>query len=208
MNKVKLALKKFTAEKLIEFIRQIIKNLTGNAYFPTTTPATSAVTTAVNDYETALNNENAAYEAAKALTVLAHQKRTALELITTQLGNNIENLSGGDEAKIKSSGMDVKSQAVHTKAILSKPTGLAATVGDKDGEIDLHWDAIKGAKSYRIEICLNPLNTNTWGQTKTSTKSKMVILGLTTGLGYWFRVCAVNTNGESAWSDPAFKTAP
>jgi hypothetical protein len=208
MSKIKLALRKLTAEQLIQFIRQIIKNLLGNTNFPTTTPTSATMTTATNDFETAVNNEKAAYEAAKALTVIALQKRTALELLANQLGNNIENLSGGDEAKIKSSGMDTRAKAVRTKAVLGKPAGLAATVGDKDGEIDLHWDAVVGAKSYRVESCLNPLTSNKWIQCITSTKSKTVILGLTSGLGYWFRVCAIDTNGESGWSDPAFKTAP
>lgn len=208
MSKVKLSLKKLTAEALIQFIRQIIKNLLGNTNFPTTTPTSAAVTTSVNDYETSLNNEKAAYEAAKALTVIAHQKRTALELLTTQLGNNIENLSGGDEGKIKSSGMGAKAKPVRTKVILPKPTGLSATRGDKDGEINLHWDAVRGAKSYRIEICLDPLAQNKWGQCKTSTKSKVTVPALISGQGYWFRVCAINSNGESAWSDTAFKAAP
>ena len=128
MSKIKLALKKLTAEQLIQFIRQIINNLLGNLYFPTTTPTSAVVTTAVNDYETALNKEKAAYEAAKALTVIAHQKRTALELLANQLGNYIENASGGDEAKIKSSGMDTKAKAVRSKAILGKPAGLAGHI--------------------------------------------------------------------------------
>ena len=166
------------------------------------------MTTAVNDYETALNNEKAAYETAKSMTVIAHQKRVALELLTNQLANNIENLSGGDAGKIKSTGMDTKAKPVRTKAILSKPTALAATRGEKDGEIDLHWDAVRGASSYRIESCLDPLVSNKWLQCKTSTKSKAPITGLISGQGYWFRVCAIDTNGESAWSDSAFKAAP
>ena len=207
MSKIKLGLRKLNAEELIQFIRQIIKNLLGNTNFPATTPTSAAVTTAVNDYETALNNENSAYEVAKSLTVIAHQKRTVLELLTNQLANNIENLSGGDEAKIKSSGMNTVSKPVRTKSVLSKPLALAATSSDKDGEIDLHWDAVKGAKSYRIEICLNPLDKNTWGQCKTSTKSKVTVPGLISGQGYWFRVCSIDTNGESGWSDTAFKVA-
>jgi hypothetical protein len=208
MSKIKLALRKFSAEALIQFIRQIIKNLTGNTYFPTTTPTTAMVTTAVNDYETALNNEKAAYETAKSLTVIAHQKRASLELLVNQLANNIENLSGGDAGKIKSTGMDTKAPAVHSRAVLSSPTSLAATAGERDGEIDLQWDKVVGVKSYRIESCPDPIDKSKWQQCKTATKSKVEVTGLVSGQGYWFRVCALNANGESAWSDPAFKVAP
>jgi hypothetical protein len=127
MNKVKLGLKKLSAEQLIQYIRQIIKNLLGNIYFTSTTPASATVTTAINDYETALNNEKTAYETAKSMTATAHQKRIALELITNQLGNFIENASGGDAAKIKSTGMDIKASPVHHTGVPFKPTGMAAS---------------------------------------------------------------------------------
>jgi hypothetical protein len=210
MNKVKLGLKKLSAEQLIQYIRQIIKNLLGNIYFTSTTPASATVTTAINDYETALNNEKTAYETAKSMTATAHQKRIALELITNQLGNFIENASGGDAAKIKSTGMDIKASPVHHTGVPFKPTGMAASAGDKEGEIDLHWDACKdkSAKSYRVEICADPIDKSKWQQCKTATKSKVAVNHLTSGQGYWLRVCAINPKGESGWSDPAFKVAP
>ena len=209
MSKVKLNLKKFTGEKLITFVRQILQNLTGNTNFPTTDPSTAVVKAAADEYDQSLVDEAAAYKLAMEKTEIAHKKRSTLELKTTQLGNDIEKQSDGDAEKIKSAGIEVKGKPVHHKEVLPKPTGLAASQGDKDAEIDLHWDCVTGAKSYRIEVCTgDPLDKTKWQNAKTATKSKTVITGLTSGQGYWFRVCAINTNGESAMSDPAFKVAP
>jgi len=41
-----------------------------------------------------------------------------------------------------------------------------------------------------------------------STKSNFTAEGLNSGARYWFRVAAVNNNGQSGWSDPATKIAP
>jgi hypothetical protein len=40
------------------------------------------------------------------------------------------------------------------------------------------------------------------------TRSAFTVTGLTSGTRYWFRVAAINANGQSAWSDPAMKIAP
>jgi fibronectin type III domain protein len=85
---------------------------------------------------------------------------------------------------------------------------LGATAGDHDGEIDLSWDTVDGAKSYVIEQSLDPPTVTSWGHAGVSTKSSAAINGLTSGTRYWFRVAAVNANGTSGWSDPATKIAP
>ena len=208
MSKIKLNLKNLTAEKLITFVKQIVQNLTGNAYFPTTTPPIGEVDDAADKYQDSLVDEAAAKKNWIDKTEIAHQRRGTLELKTTQLGNDIENKSGGDAEKIKSSGMGVEAKPVRSDKVLPKPTGLAATTGDSDGEIDLNWDSEKGAKSYRIEICGDPIDKTKWVTVKTATKSKAAISGLVSRQCYWFRVCAINTNGESAMSDPASKVAP
>jgi hypothetical protein len=88
------------------------------------------------------------------------------------------------------------------------PPALAATAGDHDGEIDLSWDTVAGAKSYVIEKSPDPPTPTSWAHAGVSTKSKMTISGLTSGTRSWFRVAAVGPSGQSGWSDPATKIAP
>ncbi|PYS47941.1 MAG: hypothetical protein DMF68_14680 [Acidobacteria bacterium] len=82
------------------------------------------------------------------------------------------------------------------------------TVGDHDGEVDLQWDTVRGARSYVIEISADPPTNTSWQHKTVSTKSRATIEGLTSGTKYWFRVAAVGANGQSGWSDPATKIAP
>src|SRR2546421_5658761 len=92
------------------------------------------------------------------------------------------------------------------KAWGASPRSIPA--GDHDGEIDLSWDTVSGAKSYIIEQSGDPVTPTTWTHKGVSTKSSYTASGLTSGTRYWFRVAAVNNNGQSGWSDPAMKIAP
>jgi len=85
---------------------------------------------------------------------------------------------------------------------------LSATAGDHEGEVDLAWDGVAGARSYVIEKSADPPTATSWGHGGVATKSRASINGLTPGTRYWFRVAAVGTNGQSGWSDPATRIAP
>jgi hypothetical protein len=208
MMKVVLDLKSLTIPQKVEFGRQVITSITGNSNFPTPSPALTVVGTACTDLETAYNNAEQARLLAKSKTAIQNQKEAAFNDVMNQLANYVENTSGGDEAKIKSSGMRPKAKAVKSVSVLSKPENLSATTGDKNNEIDLHWDKIAGTNSYEIEICPDPLDNTKWQHNKTVTKTKATITGLTSGLRYWFRVAAVNAKGESGWSEPVSKIVP
>jgi len=85
---------------------------------------------------------------------------------------------------------------------------LTPTAGDHDGEIDLSWDNVTGAKSYVIRQSPDPATPTTWAHAGVSTKSTFTAAGLNSGTRYWFRVAAVNNFGQSGWSDSATKIAP
>jgi predicted phage tail protein len=87
------------------------------------------------------------------------------------------------------------------------PKRLTASAGDHDGEVDLSWDRLAGAKSYVVEKSVDPPTATGWSHTAVSTKSSFTVTGLTSGTRYWFRVAAINANGQSGWSDPASKMA-
>ncbi len=104
--------------------------------------------------------------------------------------------------------MDVRAPAVATTDPPGQPQALTPTAGDREGEIDLSWDTVAGAKSYVIEKSVDPVTPTTWSHAGVSTRSNFTANGLTSGTRYWFRVAAVNNNGQSGWSDPAMKIAP
>jgi hypothetical protein len=104
--------------------------------------------------------------------------------------------------------MDTKAAPTAPSDIPEPPANLSATAGDRDGEIDLSWEAVSGAKSYVIEQSLDPVTATSWAHAGVSTRSSQTIDGLNSGTRYWFRVAAVNGIGNSGWSDPAMKIAP
>ncbi|HWN08409.1 MAG TPA: fibronectin type III domain-containing protein [Pyrinomonadaceae bacterium] len=208
MPKIKLNFSRLPLTEKITRARQIVAALTGNASFPTPTPALTLVNTAIDDFETAYIATQAARQEAKAKTSDQQQKEDVLDRIITQLASYVEAAAGDNEVLIQSAGMDLRATASISTDIPAPPSSLAATAGDRDGEIDLTWDPLPGARSYVIEKSGDPPTASSWSHSGVATKSRATVEGLTSGTRYWFRVAAINVNGQSGWSDPAMKIAP
>jgi len=207
MAKIKLNLSRLSVPEKIARAQQIVTALTGNADFASPQPPLTQVTTAINDLDAAYAATQAARQEAKTRTVEQNQKEDALDSVLSKLANYVESVAGDDEAMILGASMNVRS-AQTTTTDLAAPDSLAATAGDRDGEIDLHWDKVKKARSYVIERSPDPITATSWSHAAIVTKSQATIDGLTTGTKYWFRVAAVGTSGQGPWSDPATKVAP
>ena len=207
MSKVKLELRYLTVPDRIEFGRQTIISMTGNAHFTTPDPTLAALTEAVNELETAFNNANTARQAAITQTSILSDKTVSFDTIITKLGNYVENASGGNEAVILSSGLGVRSKATPVGS-MSMPQGLSLTAGDKEGELDGGWDPVRGARSYLAEVCLDPITPTGWKPAGVTTKSSITITGLISGSKYWVHVAAIGAAGQGPWSDPATRYAP
>ena len=127
---------------------------------------------------------------------------------------NAAALTGGDAvAIIKSAGMDVV--AKRTKAALpDAPAGLKGT-STIEGDAVLSWKGVKRARCFVIEISsdinvLDPTGTTGTGTQQTgrafvkweikdvTTKTKITIPGLTSGVKYAFRIYALGTAGKGA----------
>jgi len=206
MSKTKLNINGLTIPEKIARGRQIVAALTGNANFPSPQPTLAVVTTSTNDLDAAFAACQKARQEAKTRTSEQNQKEDAFNQVLTQLAAHVESMSGGDESKIMSAGMNVRSAASAPRQ-LSTPEGLLATAADHEGEIDLQWNSVDGARSYEIERSADPPTTESWEHETVSTRSSASIQGLTSGTKYWFRVASIGAQGQSGWSDPALKIA-
>lgn len=206
MPRIRLNLSKLSITEKIAKARQIVTALTGNADFPTPSPPLANITTAANELKTANDEVLASRQTAKEKTAIQNQKEDALNQLLTQCAAYVESVGGNNEQLILSAGMAMRAPAVATTDAPTQPEALTATAGDHDGEIDLSWDTVAGAKSYVIERSPDP--PTTWTHAGVSTRSTFVVQNLTSGARYWFRVAALNGNGQSGWSDPAMKIAP
>lgn len=208
MAKVKLNFTRLTIPEKLQLVKQILTAMTGNPNFPTPQPTLAQVSAAADALETADSTAQTARAASKTATSERDQKMKALDLLVAQLAAHVESVSGDDETKILSAGMDVRATGSPGSDPPAQPQGVAATEGDHAGELDVQWDRIVNARSYVLESSTDPTNPALWKHAMVVTTSHATLEGLVSGQRYWVRVAAVNTNGQSGWSDPATKIAP
>jgi hypothetical protein len=208
MSKIKLNLSSLTIPQKLAKAELITSSLTGNASFPTPPPALATFVAATGELGTAYSEAQTARQTAKEKTIIQNQKEDTLDGLFNQLAAYVESVAGDNSQLIFSAGMDPRAAAVAATDTPPQPQGLEPTAGDHDGEIDLRWDTVSGARSYVIERSVDPGAATSWSYCGVSTKSSFTAKGLTSGSRFWFRVAAINSNGQSGWSDPATKMAP
>jgi hypothetical protein len=199
--KVKLNLRQLSVEEKIVFSKQVITSMTANANFATPIPALAAVTTAI----TAADAANADLKVARKATVtkasILDDKLADLDSIINQLAAYVENTAKGDDTKIKSAGMGVKSHGTPA-GLPSAPENLLSAAAIQN-EVELNWDKVFGARSYVVQITQDVSGSSSWTIAVVVTKAKASIKNLDSGKKYWFKVAAVGAAGQGPWSDPA-----
>ena len=207
MKKVKLSLQQLTILDKVQKTQLVIKSMTGNANFPTPTPKLVDLGAAAQT----LNDSFGAAEEARELSIKATAQmeldEEALDDLLTTEASYVETASGGDEIKILSAGMDVRSKP-QPVGIPARVLNLAATEGAADGSIALTWKGVKGAKSYVVRVTTDIMDNSKWQVSTVVTKTAATISGLASGTKYWWQVAAVGAAGQGPWSDPAVKVAP
>lgn len=206
MAQSKLDLKARSDSELAAFSDAHVAAMTGNADFATPDPTAAAFATTLTAFKTALTASDQAQAAAQQKVAAKDAARVDVETALNARRNYVDTKSGGDEAKILSTGFAVRAAATPIGA-LPAPVDFLATFGDNPGEVDLVWSAIRGAKSYIVEVRENVAGT-AWGGANVVTKSRATMEGLVTGKTYAFRVRAVGTAGNGPWSDESLKLAP
>jgi hypothetical protein len=207
MSKPKLDLKSKTPLQKVQKAEDLVTATTGNANFPTPTPPLATLTAKADAVSAAFSEREAAKNT-------LDQKQTALETAEAELdaalvsfSAYVESASGGDAAKILSSGLAVKGQASPIGP-MPQVDGLDSTIGDAEGRVNLRWSPVKGAKTYEVQTCPDPITAGGWKAAGLPTKASLILNGLPSGGRCWFRVRAIGSAGPGPWSDPAVKTVP
>lgn len=208
MSKISLNIRSLPIPEKVAKARTIITSLTDNPNFATPSPTLAVLTSATDDLETAAATVQTTKAQLKTDVSNQDDKEDFFDGVFSQLGGYVQSVAGDDETKIHSAGIDTKSAKGPTTSQPTLPQALTPTVSDHDGEIDLSWDPVPKAKSYIIEVSVDPPTQTSWQHGGVSTKSRFTVTGLTSGTRYWFRVAAVSSGGQSGWSDPAMKIAP
>jgi hypothetical protein len=207
MARIRLNLKGLNDDQLLAQAHGHDTAMEGNANFPTPSPAAQQFQGAITDFETSLAEQRAADQTAQERTSAKNDKRSVLEALLKARADYVENTSGGDETKILSASFGTRAPASPV-GIPAQPTNFVATMSDLPGCIDLMWDRVRGASTYVVQICPDPLSDTSWRQIGLPTKSSFTATGLTAGSKYWFRVAAIGAAGQGPWSDQSMKMAP
>ncbi len=210
MAKVKLDLQNKDFLQLEKFATDHSKAMAGNANYTTPSPAAAVFDAALADY--AGKNAEIVTAEMDLQTKRAERValRAALEKELNSRGVYVQEVSGGDEAKILSAGFDVQAAATPTTSI-AVPSNVTASMGDNPGEIDVGCNAVSKAKSYLIEYRQHSETSapGNWTLAKVASRSSATLSGMESGRKYAFRMRALGPNDlESPWSDEAVCMAP
>jgi hypothetical protein len=207
-GKVKLGLHGLTDYQKTQKGTNIVTAMTGNPDFQPPPPDLALLVQQKTEANNAIHKCRVLLSQYKAAL---SEKDTAVATMCdtmTRLGNYVENLSGGKPVGIHSAGMQVRND--RTPVHMSQVQKLRVTRSEKDGELLVRWKRIRGARVYEVQICRQPLPTQTnWEYKLTATKAKCALNhDLVSGEKVWVRVRAVGTNDVGAWSNVGVKTVP
>jgi hypothetical protein len=206
--KVALALSTKSVPEKIEFVRIVIKSMTGNTNFGAGIPIyppLADITIAVDELEQAAIKAN--YGGVESTAVM-YEKEFALNLQMTALGHYVENVANQNhetaESVVLSAGMEVKGPGEPQPA-LQQPENLRGAYGRKRGEILLRCRPVKGALIYIWLISETPNDPDSFVMMNNfangTSKSKFTWSGLEPGKLYAFKVFVYGVPGRSPFSD-------
>ena len=207
MAKIALGLSKLTREQNIQLAKDIKTGMTGNANVPTPNPTLVTLGTLTTTAETKLTALNAAKAAHDAALLSCNDGFIALNAGLTQEAAYVQDVTGGDAVKIESCNMPIRKPSLPIGP-LGQVLDLKVVAGVNAGELKASWKKLRGAKSYEVQISVDPFTATSWRGVAPSSKVRTVIRDLTSGAKMWVRVRGIGRGQPGPWSDPATMIVP
>ena len=202
---VSLGFTNVTPAALLDKGRNHVVMLTGNAEFPTPTPATAVLTVACDKLEAASNAYN--FNRGKLEKEARDVAFTELKALIRELGGYVQSNCKGEKELILSTGFDVR-RPNEPVGDLPAPGNLIASPTLYPGRIDLRWEGVKGRSAYEVYINDgDPSSESGWRLLLVTPKTRFIATSLTSNKTYAFRVVAIGPAGASPVSDVAIAKA-
>ena len=181
--------------------------MTGNANFPSPSPSLAAFDTTITTLAAKKTARDNAFEAAKAATADLHDAEQAYDLSVSQLAAYAEAQS---PATRRSSKAPASRCARRPEPIigLDMVTDLKVTSNSYSGVLFARWKPLRGAKSYEVQLCADPVVEANWRSIKPSPASKTEIDDLTSGAKIWVRVRAWRRSSSARGASPPARSFP
>jgi hypothetical protein len=172
------------------------ENLSNNPNFPTLNETATGIKSAseiLNGYLANMASGN------KQLTAEKNLARTNLENMLGSAALKVQDLSGGDEVKIISSGFEINRKRTPV-GVLDQVVNVQIKPGNLSGSLEVSWDVVNHSYSYEIRYTKNPKSDDNVYTSVTSTKRKILLENLIPGQTYSVKVAAVGSDPKRVWS--------
>ena len=196
MKKVKLNLSKLTISKKVTLGGAVSGKMNGNPFFPTPSPAITDLNDATKDLKIAAENS---VKGTQEQTEIMYAKETAFDIVITGIAGYVTLTANQDTDNsstiINSAGLEEAKKGVYdVPPIRAKkgPLPLSAFVYAKAG---------KGKVGYRFQMAMDA-DTLIFSDCGNSQIRKLLVMGLTFGKKYLFRVAITKGAVTGDFSDP------
>jgi hypothetical protein len=177
----------------------IITAMTGNPKYATPSPTLAVITTARNEFTTAIAN---AADGGKELTAIKNAKRAALCALLRELASYVAVACKGDLADLLSSGFPIQKPNRTPAGVLPAPATPVLTLGARTRELDATTERVPNGFVYNWRAALASAPTQ-YVKLMQTTAASTTFVGLTPGQIYLVGVNVVGSQGPSDWSDNA-----
>lgn len=187
---------RFNYSQKVEKGRNVVANMKDNPKFATPDVPVETLEAKTEELETCrIDALNGGREAA----ALLRQKVAEWDDMMRKEANYVDRIADGDEVIILSAGFDLEKQPA--PAVRSE---FSVELGEKSGSVELHRQAVQGAKSYIWQFCMGdaPAPENEWIIAQVTSKASVELTGLKPLTRYWFRVAVVTAAGTSDYCQP------
>lgn len=196
---VKIGLKGLTSTQKVDKGRNHVAMITDNSNYPELQGEMTDLGKACDNLEESILEVQ--FNGGKIAFDRKNVREIELDELITRLGEQVQVLSFDDKSKILSAGFEVR-RAASPITSLGIPQNLRASISSFQGTIDLRWASVHGAKFYQVYMTKGDPNLSEgWEMVGLSTRLTHTVDNLETGKFYSFRVNAVGSRAESAYSD-------
>jgi hypothetical protein len=176
----------------------IADKMTGNPAFPNPSPTLAELTAAATEYSDALSM---AQNKDKVQIAIKNIKREALENVLGSLGGYVSFTANGDRSIIVGAGFEANKDTTGAQP-MPDPKNFTVVSGRNPGEATTSVSGVKGVKTYAHQYTPDPLTVTSMWQSKYVTSRTHTFEGLMPGTKIWFRVAALGSGDQMAYTDP------
>jgi hypothetical protein len=189
---VKVGVSGLTSKALVDKGRNNVVMCTGNTSVTLPAGFLASVTTACDALEAA--DLQVMFNGGK---IAFQQKRTCekvLRDLLKELAGFVTAQTGGDEAKILSTGFDVRKPGEAVDSV-GQPLNLRFLATKAPGVVELRWEPAENAINYVVEFNAEGEGSTKWELSGYTSKGSFKVEGLDPAKYYWFRVQAIGRKG-------------